>query len=115
MIKPHPSLVRAPTLERLQTRQSEKWAGHASDVLASMVAEMDFELAPPVVAALRSALDRHDLGYTPARTPQLAASFAAFAERRMRWKVDPAQITLMTDVMVAVSSLSRALASPGWS
>jgi cysteine-S-conjugate beta-lyase len=74
---------------------------------------MDFELAPPVLAALRSAIDRHDLGYTPPRTPRLSASFAAFAQRRLRWRVDPEQVALVTDVMAGVSSLCRALVAPG--
>lgn len=74
---------------------------------------MDFELAPPVLAALSSAIDRHDLGYTPPQTPRLAASFAAFAQRRMRWRVEPEQVTLVTDVMVGVSSLCRVLVGSG--
>jgi cysteine-S-conjugate beta-lyase len=97
----------------LQARRSQKWAGEAGDVVSSTVAEMDFELAPPVLAALRAAIDRHDLGYTPPTTPRLSASFSAFAQRRMRWDVDPGQIMLVTDVMVGVSSLCRALVSPG--
>jgi cysteine-S-conjugate beta-lyase len=101
--------LRVPELGSLQARRSQKWAEEADTVLSSTVAEMDFELAPPVLAALRAAIDRHDLGYTPSRTPGLSASFAAFAERRMRWHVDPEQVALVTDVMVGVSSLCRAL------
>lgn len=81
--------------------------------MASTVAEMDFELAEPVLAALRGTLDRHDLGYTPSRVPVLASAFAGFAERRMGWAVDPEQVIPVTDVMVGVALLCRALSEPG--
>jgi len=66
-----------------------------------------------VFAALRGALDRHDLGYTPSKVPVLTAAFAGFAARRMGWAVDPDQVVLVTDVMVAVASLCRVLSEPG--
>jgi cystathionine beta-lyase len=97
----------------LAARRGEKWADQPPGVLASTIAEMDFELAEPVLAALRAALDRHDLGYTPARVPGLAAAFAGFAARRMAWDVDPDQVVPVTDVMVGVASLCRALTRPG--
>src|SRR4051794_19226124 len=46
-----------PDLATLHERRSEKWAGHAPDVLAATIAEMDFPLAPPVGEALREAID----------------------------------------------------------
>jgi hypothetical protein len=97
----------------LAMRRSEKWADQPAGVLASTIAEMDFELAEPVLAALRAALDRHDLGYTPSRIPGLAAAFAGFAGRRMGWGVDPEQVVPVTDVMIGVASLCRALTEPG--
>lgn len=97
----------------LAVRRSEKWVDQRSGVLASTVAEMDFELAQQVSAALRAALDRHDLGYTPSKVPVLASAFVGFAARRMRWDVDPDQVVLATDVMVAVASLCRVLSEPG--
>lgn len=97
----------------LVRRRSEKWADQPAGVLASTIAEMDFELAEPVVAAVRAALDRHDLGYTPSRIPRLAGAFADFARRRMGWTVDPKQVVPVTDVMIGVASLCRALTEPG--
>ena len=107
------SVVRSLAPEQLIVRRSEKWADQPAGVIASTVAEMDFELAAPVLAVLRAALDRHDLGYTPARVSGLAAAFAGFAARRMGWEVDPEQVVPLTDVMVGVASLCRTLTRPG--
>ncbi len=108
-----PVAPRPLEMASLVTRRSEKWADQPAGVLASTVAEMDFELAEPVLAVLRAALERHDLGYTPSRTPGLAAAFAGFAGRRMGWNVDPEQVVPVTDVMVGVASLCRVLTEPG--
>jgi cysteine-S-conjugate beta-lyase len=102
-----------PDLARLHERRSEKWSGLAPGVLASTIAEMDFPLAPPVAAALRAALDRHDLGYAPRAPASLREAFAAFAARRLGWTVDPGQVELVPDVMVGLVELCRALAAPG--
>src|SRR6266568_2893081 len=64
-------------LDRLRRRRSEKWRLHPPDVLPAFIAEMDYDLAEPVVAALRAAVDRSDCGYA---TPDgIGETFAAFA------------------------------------
>jgi cystathionine beta-lyase len=105
--------LRVPDLATLHQRRSEKWSGHAPDVLASTVAEMDFPLASEVIAALHAAIDRHDLGYTPSTGTQLPAAFAGFAQRRLGWTVDQDQITLVPDVMAGLIELCRALVTRG--
>jgi cysteine-S-conjugate beta-lyase len=105
--------LQVPDLATLHERRSEKWSGHEPDVLASTVAEMDFPLAPEVTATLHAAVDRHDLGYTPATADQLAAAFAGFAVRRLGWTVDQDQITLVPDVMAGLIELCRVLVAPG--
>ena len=105
--------LQVPGLATLHQRRSEKWSGHETDVLASTVAEMDFPLAPDVVAALHSAIDRHDLGYTPPTGTQLPAAFAGFARRQQGWTVDQDQVTLVPDVMAGLIELCRALLAPG--
>ena len=57
-------------LGRLPRRRSEKWRAHPPDVLPAFVAEMDYDLAEPVLAALRAAIDLSDCGY--ASRPALA-------------------------------------------
>ena len=46
-------------LDRLRRRRSEKWRLHPPDVLPAFIAEMDYDLAEPVVAALREAVVVH--------------------------------------------------------
>ena len=105
--------LQVPDLGTLYRRRSEKWSGHAPDVLPLTVAEMDFPLAPEVAAALHAAVDRHDLGYTAPTAAQTGAAFAGFAQRRLHWTVDPEQVTLMPDVMAGLIELCRILTEPG--
>jgi cysteine-S-conjugate beta-lyase len=102
-----------PDLATLHQRRSGKWSEHEPDVLASTVAEMDFPLAPEVSAALHAAIDRHDLGYTPATAARLSAAFAGFALRRLDWTVDQDQVTLAPDVMAGLIELCRVLVPRG--
>ena len=102
-----------PDLAHLQRRRSDKWAGYEPGVLVSTIAEMDFPLAPAVAAALHAAVDRHDLGYAPADPAGLRDAFAGFAGRRLGWRVDPEQVTLVPDVMAGLVELCRVLAEPG--
>jgi len=99
-------------LATLAARRSDKWQ-QPPGVIASTIAEMDFALAPPVAEALHRAVDRHDLGYAPAVPRGLSDAFAEFAARRLDWRVDPEQVTLVPDVMVGLIELSRVLAGPG--
>ena len=78
-------------LDRLRRRRSEKWRAHPADVLPAFVAGMDYDLAEPVLAALRAAIDLSDCGY--AMPAGLGETFARFAEARHGWTVDPAEST----------------------
>lgn len=102
-----------PALEELQRRRSEKWYGHGDGVISATVAEMDFELAEPIAAVLHDAIARSDLGYTASLPSSLGTAFAGFAQRRLNWKVDPGQVTLVPDVMVGLIELCRVIAPGG--
>jgi len=101
-----------PGLAALHERRSEKWA-HPPDVLCATIAELDFPLAEPVAAALKAGIDRSDLGYAPPAPRPLRDAFAGFAGRRLRWEVDPEQLTLVPDVMAGLIELARVLVAPG--
>ncbi len=98
-------------LGRLRRRRSEKWRAHPPDVLPAFVAEMDYDLAEPVLAALRAAIDLSDCGYA---TPTgLGETFARFAEVRHGWTVDPGRVHLVPDVMAGVDVILRLATKPG--
>ncbi len=98
-------------LDRLRRRRSEKWRAFPPDVLPAFIAEMDYDLAEPVVAALRSALDLDDCGY--ASPAGLGEAFARFAAARHDWAVDPALVHLIPDVMAGVDLIFAMTTEPG--
>lgn len=100
-------------LESLRRRRSEKWTAFPTDVLPSHMAEMDFRLAPSIEEVVVAAVQEGDVGYAPAHSPLLAEAFAAFAERRWGWSVDPAGVVAVPDVMVGVAELLRVLTPEG--
>jgi cystathionine beta-lyase len=101
------------SLEELRRRRSAKWTHYAPDVLPAWVAEMDFPLAQPVAEALRTAIDRSDTGYASPAASGLGEAFAAFAERRMGWIVDPEQVIPCNDVVAGLRDLLRVIVEPG--
>jgi cystathionine beta-lyase len=100
--------LRVPDLAALRRRQSAKWRMHDPDVLPLSIAEMDFELARPVAAALRRAVAHSDTGYVGS-APELAHAYAGFAAETWDWTVDLAQVTPVADVGVGAVELLRSL------
>jgi cysteine-S-conjugate beta-lyase len=98
-------------LDRLRRRRSEKWRAFPPDVLPAFIAEMDYDLAEPVAAALRSALDLDDCGY--ANPAGVGEAFARFAAARHGWAVDPALVHLVPDVMAGVDLVFQMTTEPG--
>ena len=94
-------------LSDLRRRRSAKWQTFPDDVLPLFVAEMDYDLAPPVTEALLEAIQLSDTGY-PLPSPVLGKAYAGFAGRRWGWEVDPARVTAMGDV--SAGSATRASA-----
>lgn len=104
--------VTALSLEELRERTSAKWREYPADVLPLFVAETDFPLAPAVTAALQRAVAVGDTGYKASRTP-LAATYAAFAQRRFGWQVDPARMRTTADVSMGIVEILRRVTVPG--
>ncbi|CAH0141568.1 Putative cystathionine beta-lyase [Microbacterium oxydans] len=104
--------VTALSLEELRERTSAKWREYPADVLPLFVAETDFPLAPMITAALQRAVATGDTGYKASKTP-LAASYAAFAERRFGWQVDPARMRSTADVSMGIVEILRRVTRPG--
>lgn len=100
-------------IERLRTRTSMKWREYPPDVLPLWVAEMDADLAEPVVAAVTAAVRAGDTGY-PRGVTEYAETLAAFAGDRWGWAgVAPERCALVADVMVGVTEVLRLITSPG--
>jgi cystathionine beta-lyase len=99
-------------IEELRRRHSAKWTTFAADVLPLPVAEMDVRLAPPIAAALRTAVDDSDTGYA-GNPAALISAFAGFAERRWNWRVDDNDVRLCADVAVGVVEILRRITVPG--
>jgi cystathionine beta-lyase len=100
------------SLTELRRRQSSKWRMFPADVLPAFVAEMDFLLAPPVATALAEAVAIGDTGYA-IQTPELGQALSGFARDRFEWDVNPADVTLLPDVMNGVREVLSVALKPG--
>jgi cystathionine beta-lyase len=102
-------------LDALRRRRSMKWRAYPPDVLPAWVAEMDFDLAPPVAQAVRDSLARGgDFGYAvDLDAPELSAAFSGFAARRWGWAVDPERVVLLRDVMRGIELWIEGFTQPG--
>ncbi|MGQ0845235.1 MAG: MalY/PatB family protein [Sporichthyaceae bacterium] len=105
----------AVDLEALRRRRSMKWRGFDPDVLPAWVAEMDFDVAPPVAAAIVEAVARGgDFGYAvDLVAPELSTAFAGFAKRRWDWDVDADRVVLLRDVMRGIELWIEGCTEPG--
>src|SRR5215475_13911437 len=93
------ALLGNPTLAALRQRTSEKWRTYPDDVLPSFVAEMDFDLARPIIDAVATSMTASDAGYGHIG--------------RLGWSPDPARIFAIPDVMTGITEMITALTPPG--
>ena len=106
-----PALLGNPSLAALRQRTSEKWRTYPDDVLPSFVAEMDFDLARPIIDAVAESMAASDAGY--GHIGRLGEAFAGFAASRLGWSPDPARIFATPDVMTGITEMISALTPPG--
>lgn len=99
-------------VERLRKRRTVKWTLYGPDVLAAWVAEMDFDIAPPVRAAILDAVDREDFGYIEADLSALTTACAGFLERSFGWTVAPARVFPIADVLTGISTALEVFTDP---
>src|SRR5262245_35159867 len=100
-------------LERLRRRRTVKWTLYGPDVLGAWVAEMDFDVAPEVRAAIIDAVDREDFGYIAADVSELTTACAEFFASQYGWTVPPARIFLVSDVLTGISAALDVFVAPG--
>lgn len=84
----------------LRRRGSLKWTRYGDDVLPAWVAEMDFPLAEPVVAAARSAVDAELFGYPPDLLgADVKRATVEWSHRSFGWRITADQVRLVPDVV----------------
>ncbi|KQV74483.1 cystathionine beta-lyase [Aeromicrobium sp. Root344] len=105
----HP--LRDLTLEDLRRRTSVKWREYEPDVLPLWVAEMDVRLAEPIARVVSRAVAEGDTGYP--HGAGYAEAFAAFADERWSWSVDPSRTALVADVMTGIVEALGLVSTPG--
>jgi cystathionine beta-lyase len=105
------SLLGTCSLPELRRRTSFKWRTHPADVLPAFVAEMDFDLAPPITRAVTAALAIGDCGY--AHRGVLGEAYAAFAADRLGWAPEPARVFPIPDVMTGIAEVIEAVTPAG--
>ena len=104
----------AADLERLRALRGEKWRQYPEDVLPAWVADMDFEIADPIRAAILERVRNSDCGYPPgAAQSGLPEIVSARVGERFGWAVDPGQVDLFVDVVQGIYFGLLGLAAAG--
>ncbi|MBO0814297.1 MAG: aminotransferase class I/II-fold pyridoxal phosphate-dependent enzyme [Actinobacteria bacterium] len=99
------------SLTELRQRKSVKWREYPPEVLPSFVAEMDFSIAEPIIAAVTAAVAMSDSGYS--HPGQLPGAFARFAADRLGWAPETAHVSPIPDVMTGIAEVVQAITPPG--
>lgn len=102
-------------LKRLRSLDSAKWTKYGPDVLPAWVADMDFDQAPPIKAAINAVLERGDLGYNFAALHPLAETWLSWVERRhgVRLTDDTDEIWTFTGALHALELVMELHTEPG--
>ncbi|WP_181796354.1 MalY/PatB family protein [Streptomyces sp. WELS2] len=101
-------------LDWLRARGSVKWHRPERDVMPAWVADMDFPIPPPVVDALREAVDGRDLGYPdwPDGSP-LRTAFAKRMAERFGWAASAHRVREQTDLIQCLQLVLHLATSDG--
>ena len=86
---------------------STKWRKYAGrDIIPAWVADMDFAVAPPIVAAIAARAQHGVFGYADP-TPQLTETVVAYFSRRFAWEVSPEWIVFLPGLGPAIHAVCR--------
>jgi cystathionine beta-lyase len=93
--------------DRRDSHLRNKWTSYPGDVIPMWVADMDFRAPPPVLAALKKAVEHGVLGYELPSRP-LLETVAARMDRLYGWKVDPDWVIAVTGIVSGFNVAARA-------
>jgi cysteine-S-conjugate beta-lyase len=99
------------TEEALRKRKSAKWSVYGPAVLPLWVAEMDFPVAEPIHAVLRSAMEAEDFGYPDPKG--LPMAFAEWAKKEWGLDLAEGQVRVAPDVVTAIGELVEVVSERG--
>lgn len=108
--------LRSLDVGRLRCRDGAKWGARPVDY-AAWVADMDFEVAPPIADALHGLIDRHEFGYPnwggPYALSPAARQFMTRMTDRFGWTPDADEVVDLVDVLQGVRAAVYHRSSPG--
>jgi cystathionine beta-lyase len=96
---------------------SVKWAkyagrGYPRDIIPLWVADMDFAVPDPIIAALRQRIDHGVFGYNQPTRSQIDA-VVSYLARKFGWPVDPAWIVWLPGLVSGLNVACRAVGAEG--
>jgi cystathionine beta-lyase len=92
---------------------TSKWDRYPADVLPMWVADMDFAVAPPIVAALADRLAHPVFGYGGFGPASLRDLIAAEMADLYGWTISPADIVFLPGVVPGFNQALKAVTKPG--
>jgi cysteine-S-conjugate beta-lyase len=102
------------SIAELRTRPGTKWHRYADDVLPAWIAEMDFDVAEPIQAAIRHVADQREYGYEDDDSDHvLAQAFADYMRHRFGWHVGADHVVPVADLVQALFAAVSAFTTRG--
>lgn len=99
---------------QLRKKRGMKWTRYPADILPAWVADMDFPVAPAILAAITGMLDTQDLGYPRHDASQrVFDAFAHWMRTRHGWQVDTANMLACDDVVQMLHACVLMFSEPG--
>lgn len=103
-----------PSLDALRARASIKWRFYPEEVIPCWIADMDFDIAPPIKAAMEALIARGELGYPQGYAQSgLNEVFCHRLASRYGWQVNPEQVQFFSDVVQTIYLALLTLSEPG--
>ncbi len=101
-----------PDEATLRARGTRKWTQYPADVLPLWIAESDAATCPPIMEAVRAAVDRECFGYPSGQFVSIAEAAAQWQREHYGWDVSADRVRLASDVVRGVALAIRYLTRP---